>query len=138
MQRLYNDLVGLGARDDRIRFEAFGSAQVTLKPDPTRSGAATGEAVTINFAKSGKTAMWWPEQGSLLDLAEQVGAAPLSSCRSGVCGSRATRVLRGDVDFPETPAHEVAPGEALICVARPRAGPHLDGSLDREGITLDL
>lgn len=138
MQRLYDDLTHLGVRDDRIHFEAFGPAQVTRRPDPAHSGAATGEAVTINFARSGKTAMWRPEQGSLLDLAEQVGAAPLSSCRSGVCGTCATRVLCGDVDYLETPAHDLEAGEALICIARPRAGPHLDGSPDRDGITLDL
>jgi hypothetical protein len=47
-------------------------------------------------------------------------------------------VLRGEIDYAEPPAHEIAPGEALICVGRPHPGPHLDDSPDREGVTLDL
>ncbi len=138
MQGLYDDLTQIGVRDDRIRFEAFGPAQVKRRSNPADTGAAPGEAVAVTFAKSSKTVMWRPEQGSLLDLAEQAGVAPLSSCRSGVCGTCATRVIQGKVNYVEPPAHAVEVGEALICVARPRAGPHLDGSLDREGITLDL
>jgi ferredoxin len=92
----------------------------------------------VTFARSGKTARWRPSQGSLLELAERAGVAPMSSCRSGVCGTCATRVLAGDVDYAQPPAHDIEPGEALVCVAAPHPGPHLDGSADREGVTLDL
>lgn len=138
MQKLYDDLTELGVRDDRIRFEAFGPAQVIRKAPQPGPRADAGEAVAVTFAKSGKTAMWRPGQGSLLDLAEEAGVAPLSSCRSGVCGTCATRVLSGAVDYTQPPAHDIEHGEALICIACPRAGPHLEGSLDREGIALDL
>lgn len=138
MQRLYDDLMRLGVRDDRIRFEAFGPAQVArIAPHP-ETGVDSGEAIAVTFAKSGKASRWWPDRGSLLDLAEQAGVAPLSSCRSGICGTCATRVLHGDVDYTQPPAHDMEANEALICIARPCAGPHLEGSMDREGITLDL
>ena len=96
------------------------------------------EGVVVKFARSGKSAVWRPSQGSLLDLAERAGVAPLSSCRSGVCGTCATRVVDGTVDYAQPPVHEIAEGEALICIGTPHPGPHLDGSLDREGVTLDL
>jgi hypothetical protein len=138
MQKLYNELTGLGVPDDRIRFEAFGPAQVTRTVAQFNPAADVDEAVAVHFSRSDKTAMWRPSQGSLLDLAEAAGVAPLSSCRAGVCGTCATKVLAGEVDYLQPPARDMEPGDSLICIACPRPGPHLDGSLDREGITLDL
>jgi uncharacterized protein len=138
MQALYDGLTELGVRDHRIHFESFGPASVTRRLTEKASDKVAGESVVVTFAKSGTTARWRPAQGSLLDLAEHAGLAPLSSCRSGVCGTCATKLLSGTVDYAEPPAHDIAPGEALICCARPHRGPHLDGSLDREGVTLDL
>ena len=136
MQRLYDGLVDLGVRDQRIHLEAFGPAQVKRRVLPLRDEHA-GEAVVVNFARSNKRALWRPGQGTLLDVAEQAGLAPLSSCRSGVCGTCSTRVLQGRCDYPSPPVHEIAQGEALICMAIPRAGPHNDAD-EREGVTLDL
>jgi len=138
MQRLYDDLTGLGVSDTRIHFETFGPAHVrrnAIAPIPVDDNT---EGVVVKFARSGQSALWRPDQGSLLDLAERAGLKPMSSCRSGVCGTCATTVLEGAVDYAQPPAHDVKDGEAFICVARPRAGPHLQGSNGREGVTLDL
>ncbi len=138
MQSLYDGLRDLNVSDARIRLESFGPASVARRPDAAPAGSHDEEAVRVTLAKSGKTLRWRPRDGSLLDAAERAGAAALSSCRSGVCGTCAVNVLKGKVDYAEPPAHEIDPGTALICVGRPRSGPHLDDSADREGVTLDL
>jgi ferredoxin-NADP reductase len=138
MQGLYDGLTQLGVRDERIHFESFGPASVARRSAERAAATSAEESVVVTFASSGKTARWRPDQGSLLDLAERAGAAPLSSCRSGVCGTCATTVLFGAVDYAEPPAHDIGAGEALICCATPHPGPHLDNSIDRAGVTLDL
>ncbi|WP_256927990.1 FAD-binding oxidoreductase [Caballeronia sordidicola] len=138
MQSIYDVLLSLGARDTRIHLESFGPASVSRRVEQSVE-ADTSEGVVVEFARSGKTAVWRPKSGSLLDLAEANGLQPLYSCRSGTCGTCATRVAKGTVDYIEFPAHEMAPGEALICIAHPHAGLHLeDGTLNREGVTLEL
>ena len=137
MQTVYDALLSLGVRDNRIHFESFGPASVVRRRE-TVTDADTSEGVVVDFAKSGKTALWRPKSGSLLELAEANGLSPLNSCRTGSCGTCAVSLLKGDVDYAEPPLHEVADGEALICIARPRAGAHLDGSEHREGVTLGL
>lgn len=138
MQAMYDALLSLGVRDARIHFESFGPASVTRRREAV-ADTDTSEGVVVDFARSGKTAIWRPKAGSLLDLAEANGIDALSSCRSGSCGTCATRLVKGRVDYAEMPAHEIEPGEALICVAHPHPGPHLeDGTLNREGVTLDL
>jgi uncharacterized protein len=137
MQTVYGALLSLGVRDGRIHFESFGPASITRRREVV-ADTDTSEGVTVEFAKSGKTALWRPKAGSLLELAEASGLSPLHSCRSGSCGTCAVSVLKGDVDYSEPPLHEIADGEALICLARPRSGAHLDGSTHREGVTLDL
>ncbi|MBV9075932.1 MAG: pyridoxamine 5'-phosphate oxidase family protein, partial [Methylobacteriaceae bacterium] len=136
MQSLYDGLRDLDVPDSRIRLESFGPSSVLRRPDaPT---ADREEAVLVTLARSERTLRWRPQDGSLLDAVEKAGVSALSSCRSGVCGTCATRVVTGTVDYAEPPVHEIAPGEALICVGRPHPGPHLDDGLDREGVTLDL
>jgi ferredoxin-NADP reductase len=137
MQTVYDALLSLGVRDDRIHFESFGPASIARRSEAAAEIDAS-EGVVVEFAKSVKTALWRPGAGSLLDLAEANGISPLHSCRSGICGTCAVRVVSGDVDYSEPPAHEIADGDAMICVARPRPGAHLDVSDNREGVTLDL
>ena len=142
MQGLYDGLADLGVRDERIHFESFGPAWITRRRS-IAAGAATivsaeEEAIRVIFAQSGKTARWVPRLGTLLELAEREGLSPLSSCRSGSCGTCATRLLSGSVDYAEPPIYETEGGTALICCSTPHPGPHLDPSIDREGVTLDL
>lgn len=138
MQSVYDTLLLLGVRDMRIHLESFGPASVTRRFEQT-ADADTSEGVVVEFSKSGKTAIWRPKVGSLLELAEANGLQPLYACRSGSCGTCATRVAKGSVDYAEAPAHDVEPGEALICIAHPHPGLHLeDGTLNRVGVTLEL
>jgi ferredoxin len=124
--------------DKRIHLESFGHASVSRRIEQTAE-VDTSEGVVVEFATSGKTAVWRPKSGSLLELAEANGLQPLYSCRSGSCGTCATRVVKGTVDYAEVPIHEVGPCEALICIGHPHPGVHLeDGTLNREGVTLDI
>ncbi|MGF6770193.1 ferredoxin-NADP reductase/predicted pyridoxine 5'-phosphate oxidase superfamily flavin-nucleotide-binding protein [Paraburkholderia sp. GAS199] len=138
MQSLYDGLTGLGVRDSSIHFESFGPASVKRRRETLATDNDAEESVVVKFARSGKTARWRPAHGSLLDLAESCGINALSSCRVGVCGTCSAKVLDGTVDYAQPPGHDIVPGEALICCATPHPGPHLEGSLDREGVTLDL
>lgn len=103
MQDMYSGLRSLNIADDRIRFEAFGPASVN------RTGSAT-PALTVAkpvvprdpersskvvFMRTHRDGQWSPEDGSLLDFAEANGVSVASNCRSGVCGTCATRVVSG-------------------------------------------
>ncbi|MCP3724098.1 pyridoxamine 5'-phosphate oxidase family protein [Paraburkholderia sp. CNPSo 3272] len=128
MRDLYDGLRALNIADERIRFESFGPSSLKRVPDhaPVASDATTARPVT--FARTAKTVQWQPPHGSLLDTAERCGADAVSSCRSGMCGTCATRVLDGSVEYEQPPEFDAEPGYALICVGHPAAG----------GVTLDL
>lgn len=141
MQHLYDGLRALNVADDRIRFESFGAASVVrsraVEP-PAVAERDAGEGVSVTFARSDKTVLWRPADGSLLELAEAQGLSPMYACRSGLCGTCAVKVQGGAVDYASAPGFVPAPDQALICCARPHPGPHLPDSEHREGVVLDL
>ncbi len=123
MNGLHEGLIDLGVRPERIRTEAFGPSSLSPRAQAQSDARvpATSEAtVQVEFRRSGGQALWRPAEESLLELAERHGLMPLSSCRAGVCGTCAVKVLAGDLDYAEPPFAAPAPGEALICCARPR------------------
>ena len=125
MRALYDGLAGIGVRDERIHYESFGPATV-LKHDATPDAPpATGEPgdgpVTVSFVDSGVEATWSPGKGTLLELAEAAGLNPAFACRSGICGTCATRIKCGAVDYLETPSAPHGDDEVLICRATPRS-----------------
>jgi uncharacterized protein len=132
MQDMYDGLRALGTPDARIHAEAFGPAALVRASDGpavTLPPAAT-EKVPVAFAQSGKEARWAPDSGSLLDLAESRGLNPPYSCRTGSCGSCATKLLAGRVTYRTPPQAKVADDIALICSAVPAAAaPGEDGRL---------
>ena len=142
MQGLYDGLRALNVPDERINFESFGPSSVKRAKAMLQAATATGddgeEAIEVNFALSGKRVLWKPGDGSLLDLAEANGLSPVYSCRVGLCGTCATKIVAGAVDYAGEPVAPIETGEALICCSRPHAGPHLEGSQHREGVTLNL
>jgi ferredoxin-NADP reductase/phenylpropionate dioxygenase-like ring-hydroxylating dioxygenase large terminal subunit len=140
MQSLYDGLAEIGVRRERIHYESFG-AGTALRPEaqaePTlRSGQAADGTVPVRFAKSLVTAEWSRDKGTLLELAEAVGLAPVFGCRSGICGTCATRITSGAVEYVEEPLAPRDDGQVLLCCSVPAetaaagaAGP---------GIVLDL
>ncbi|MCP3709863.1 pyridoxamine 5'-phosphate oxidase family protein [Paraburkholderia sp. CNPSo 3274] len=128
MRDLYDGLRALNIADERIRFEAFGPSSLKRVSNQAPVASEPTKARPVTFARMGKTVHWAPQQGSLLDTAERCGTDAVSSCRSGMCGTCATRVLDGRVEYNEPPEFDVEPGYALICVGHPAAA----------GVTLDL
>jgi ferredoxin-NADP reductase/predicted pyridoxine 5'-phosphate oxidase superfamily flavin-nucleotide-binding protein len=130
MQDLYDGLRGLDVPDARIHAEAFGPSSFRRRRDAGPSGRTLQEPaqapVPVNFAASGRQAVWHPKSGSLLELAEAQGLNPPFSCRAGSCGSCRTRVLAGAVSYQTEPTAEIGEDEALICCSVPAAGGELE------------
>jgi len=125
-QQMYDALRSMNVADGRIHAEAFGPSGLQRKADEGALRmpvpAPSGTAVPVMFMRSAKEARWIPGGGTLLELAEQRGLSPESSCRGGSCGTCRTRIVSGTVAYPQAPAMEVRPDEALICCAMPAEG----------------
>ncbi|CAN7687816.1 pyridoxamine 5'-phosphate oxidase family protein [Caballeronia sp. LjRoot29] len=142
MQDMYTGLRALNVADDRIRFEAFGPASVT-RTQSAEAALTVTKAVAprdlersskVVFMRTQRDARWSPEDGSLLDFAEANGVPVASNCRSGVCGTCATRVVSGDVTYPVPCEGAIPEGHALICSAIPARM----GSGEESAVVLDL
>jgi uncharacterized protein len=141
MQSLYDGLAGIGVRRERIHYESFGSGTALkpeLKPEvQARIGQPSDGSVPVRFAKSGVTAEWSGDKGSLLELAEAVGLAPVFGCRSGICGTCATRISSGAVEYIEEPLALRGEGQVLLCCSVPANADAIPGGANR-GLVLDL
>jgi ferredoxin len=85
--------------------------------------SATPPAHTlVTFTTSGQSAPWTSSDpdATLLSFAEEQGLEPAFSCRAGVCGTCACRVIEGEVTYISEPSAPVARGSALICIAKPK------------------
>ncbi|MCI1040375.1 pyridoxamine 5'-phosphate oxidase family protein [Pseudomonas putida] len=122
-QDLYEGLRTVHVPDDRIHAEAFGPSTLRRHTDagqPTlQQPPAASEPVPVYFAASAKEARWAPGSGTLLELAEARGLAPEFSCRGGSCGTCKTRLVSGQVHYPNPPAELPEAGSVLICCAVP-------------------
>ncbi|MFM0515180.1 SRPBCC family protein [Paraburkholderia sp. RL17-373-BIF-A] len=126
MKSLYDGLTTIGVSSDRIFYESFGPSTI-LGPKSqskvyARRTEETGDAVTICFQKADTCAEWSSECGTLLEFAESLGFAPKFGCRSGICGSCATPILEGSVDYLEDTVAPRKESEILLCCSVPRAG----------------
>jgi uncharacterized protein len=119
MQSVYDGLIAAGVARDRIRYESFGGA-LTLKPEIHAVRKQT-PPVSVRFTKSDINAEWTPDQGTLLEFAETLGIAPAFGCRSGICGTCATRMNQGSVEYLEEPVAALEEGQVLLCCSAPSA-----------------
>lgn len=137
LQDMYDGLRALNIVDGRIHAEAFGPSTlrrvaVEQRAAPTQLPAASAP-VPVYFSTSAKEARWTPDSGSLLELAKSRGLSPDYSCRGGSCGTCKTRVISGDVHYPNPPAEMPENDTVLICCAVPAE--HADGI---QPLVLDL
>ncbi|WP_339412481.1 pyridoxamine 5'-phosphate oxidase family protein [Pseudomonas sp. EA_35y_Pfl2_R5] len=137
LQAMYDGLRGLNIVDERIHAEAFGPSTlqrlaVEQSAAPVQLPAASAP-VPVYFAASAKEARWTPGGGSLLELAESRGLNPDFSCRGGSCGTCKTRLVSGNVHYPNPPAQLPESDSVLICCAVPA---ELDGAI--QPLVLDL
>lgn len=125
-QAIYDGLRDLSVADVRIHAEAFGPSTLKRRTDGpaatfVQPPAAT-EPVPVYFSASSKEARWKPDSGSLLELAESRGLTPEFSCRGGSCGTCKTRLISGQVHYPNPPAELPQDGGVLICCVVPAQG----------------
>ena len=118
-------LAELGVNPRQVRQETFGGTGTTPK---NPASPATSAGVTVEFARSGKTAIA-QESDTLLAVAAAADVAIPSACRQGQCGTCKTRLLDGRVEMtsetgldPESRAR----GYVLTCVGRPVGNVRLD------------
>lgn len=122
-QAIYDGLRRLSVTDARIHAETFGPSTLTRHGDGAQPALqqppAANQPVPVHFAGSAKEARWTPGSGSLLELAERRGLTPEFSCRGGSCGTCKTRIVSGQVHYPQPPAELPESGSVLICCAVP-------------------
>jgi ferredoxin-NADP reductase len=106
----------LGIPGSRIKTEALGRAgEVDLEVVGEDIDVAPLEPRTINFIRSGKRATWTPNHGSILEFAEYLGLTAAFSCRTGMCGKCAQRIVSGRV-IPIRKTHAIpCEGHQLMC-----------------------
>jgi ferredoxin-NADP reductase/MOSC domain-containing protein YiiM len=133
MAAMSEALTGLGIAAGRVRTELFGALPtvtpgVTAKdrPPPHQPPGPPGRGPLVTFTRSGLSARYDPDRGSLLDLADACDVPTRWSCRAGVCHTCVTPVLSGDVDYSPDPLEPPSAGEILPCCARPRTDLVLD------------
>jgi ferredoxin-NADP reductase/phenylpropionate dioxygenase-like ring-hydroxylating dioxygenase large terminal subunit len=122
MQSLYDGLIGMGVRREQVHFESFATRaalKLEAKPEVLAPASGADGTVAVRFAASGITADWSRDKGTLLDFAESIGLAPAFGCRSGICGTCATRIKSGSVEYVEEPLAPREAGEVLLCCSIP-------------------
>ena len=126
MESLVPALGDWGVPDERVHFEAFGPASIKRKQPEQIPRRATGDAITVSFARSGRQLPWQPSCGSLLEFAEANGVTVDSGCRAGGCGTCQTHLRSGEVDYRQPPDFDPEPGSCLLCVCTPKSSVALE------------
>ena len=139
MQSLYRGLTGLGVREERIHYESFGPATLLKSSaEPKSQRGPEDKPVSVKFAGADVEAVWTPDRGTLLELAEAAGLAPAFSCRSGICGTCATKLHCGQVDYIEEPSAAHGEDEVLLCCSTPRSSVGEASCGEDHGVILGL
>lgn len=128
MTAMRHALTDLGIPKSSIRQEIFSRQPAIHAKDAIapkeEAPASSGPMVAF---RSGAPALAWDDAaGSLLDFVEEAGFAPDFSCRAGICGTCACRLLEGEVSYDELPLEEPEPGFVLLCCSRPKGHVTLD------------
>ena len=127
MDSIVNDLKDWGVPETHIHFEAFGPLSKKSKGD-TSSAADISDSPSFNveFSKSGKSLLWNPSSGSIMDLAEENGIVMESGCLSGSCGVCMTAIRDGDVGYLTQADTDLESGSCFPCIAIPKSPLTLD------------
>lgn len=125
MESLTRDLGEWGVPEERIHFEAFGAASVKKVAQLAQPAAAQADAFEVHFARSGKRLLW-SSASSLLEFAEANGIRMESGCRAGSCGTCATALREGQVNYLRKPDIDIEKGTCLACIAVPKGALSID------------
>lgn len=125
LESLREGLSQLGVPASQIKVETFGAPSV--RPLTRRlSRSALAALPTVRFARSEVEATWDPNATSLLDFAMSKSVFFPFACAAGHCGTCASTLLEGEVDYATDPQFPLRPGQCLPCVALPRGDISLD------------
>lgn len=95
-------LTELGVPAEKIHIENFGSQQKPQAKAAQREEAGTTApaktAATVNFATSGKSTQFLPDE-TVLEASERIGVNINYSCRTGMCGVCIVKLLSGNVSM---------------------------------------
>lgn len=119
-------LLGWGVRPEQIHREVFGPEPREDAPDPHPPPGSHGRGPEVAFSRSALTIAWDERYGSLLELAEACDVPADWSCRTGVCHRCESGLIDGAIDYDPEPLDQPAPGQVLLCCARPRGPVTLD------------
>ncbi len=123
MTSLRDGLIAHGAELASIRYEAF-EASSGLTLDLSHKDTVSSSKVT--FLRSGKSALWSPSDGTLLDLALKNDVEVAYFCRLGDCQSCIQKVVSGVVDHLGEDVPLLSFDQALLCLSVPRGDLTLD------------
>jgi ferredoxin-NADP reductase/MOSC domain-containing protein YiiM len=119
-------LLGWGVAPERLHREVFGPEPRDDAPDPHPPTGPPGRGPDVAFSRSALTIAWDERYGSLLELAEACDVPADWSCRTGVCHRCESGLVDGAVDYDPEPLDAPAPGQVLLCCARPRGPVTID------------
>lgn len=124
MESLVPALATWGVALADIHFEAFGSASIRTVNSSTEGSQPAAQDVAVQpfevqFLQAGRTFLWTPTSGTLLDFAEKNGINVESGCRAGSCGACETKLISGSIRYADKPDYDVATGHCLLCVGAP-------------------
>jgi ferredoxin-NADP reductase len=121
IENLVLGLESLGIDSGDVHYESFGPSTLTRPQIPDNEEKDDNkQTLTVTFNKSGKQVRWSQQSGSILELAEGLGIEVESGCRAGCCGSCATHIESGEVEYSQEPETDVEPGCCLLCIASPK------------------
>jgi ferredoxin-NADP reductase/MOSC domain-containing protein YiiM len=119
-------LLGWGVEPARLHREVFGPEPRDGAPDPHPPAGPPGSGPEVAFSRSGLAVGWDDSYASLLELAEACDVPADWSCRTGVCHRCESGLVDGAVDYRPEPLDDPAPGQVLLCCARPRGAVTID------------
>lgn len=119
-------LLAWGVEPRQIHREVFGPERRDDAPDPHPPTGPPGQGPEVAFSRSALTIAWDDRFGSLLELAEACDVPADWSCRTGVCHRCESGLVDGAVSYDPEPLDDPAPGQVLLCCARPRGAVTID------------
>jgi ferredoxin-NADP reductase len=118
MESLTPALKAWGVSKEQIHWEKFGGSSL---PKPTG-----GKEHKVVFSRSGKTLTWTPNDGMLLDFAENNQVNIKFGCRAGNCGECIVAIKEGGVEYQTDPGAPCEAGSCLTCCSAPKSDLILD------------
>jgi ferredoxin-NADP reductase len=81
---------------------------------------------SVKFVRTGKQATWTPEHGTLLEFAESLGISAPFSCRTGMCGKCAQKILVGEAAKVRDTSARIGEDRQLLCSSIPVSDLEID------------